>query len=163
MTTISKSYEMPQVERLELEDLCGKVRPSESGTIITHFRELLSREPPVQEVPRILRSVILTTLQGRPKEETVSEWVTKRTKSLTSLKPHSTKIMPLGGDDDGYSRRESMPASAYLPHQRTDQMEENLRPGYYIPRQNNSDAYQPQQLSVDNLPRTRINVEDLPV
>ena len=54
-----KYYSIPQLQQLELEDLCSKVRPAETGRIISQFRELVSRQPSpngdnnnVKEVPQ---------------------------------------------------------------------------------------------------------------
>ena len=95
-----KVYEMPQLERLELEEVCAKVKPNESGQVIMMFRGSLSREPPPHEIPRILRAIIIQILEGRPKEETMTEWVVKRTASLATLRirPQS-KVTPLGPEE----------------------------------------------------------------
>ena len=50
---------MPQLERLELEELCLKVKPEESGRVITEFRNSLTREPTVEEIPKLLKACIL--------------------------------------------------------------------------------------------------------
>ena len=92
-----KSYEMPQLERLELEELCMKVKPCECGRIITMFRDNLLREPSVEEVPRMLRAVVVMVLDGRPKEDTIPEWLSK---SFTRLRPSSrVSISPITQDD----------------------------------------------------------------
>lgn len=141
ITTVPKSYEMQPVERLELEDLCSKVSPHESGQVITMFRGLLVREPPIPEIPRILRSVIMQTMQRRPKEETMTDWVTRRTKSIAQLRP-SSKVMPLLASEDASSldRRTSLPA--YCTHNQV-----------------------PEELNVQNLQRAcrPVRLEDLPV
>ena len=93
-----KPYEIPQLERLELEELFMKLKPSECGRIITSFRDSLLREPEVHELPRILRAIVIQTLESRPKEESMSEWVTRRTVSLTRLRP--SKISPINDDSD---------------------------------------------------------------
>ncbi|KAI0219866.1 Protein RD3, partial [Lamellibrachia satsuma] len=85
-----KPYSISQLERLELEELCMKVKPQESTVIIRMFRDALVREPPVEDIPKIFRAVIIQLLEGRPTEETIPEWVKK---NLTRLRPAS-RIMP---------------------------------------------------------------------
>ena len=86
-----KPYSISQLERLELEELCMKVKPQESTVIIRMFRAALVREPLVEDIPKIFRAVIIQRLEGRPTEETIPEWVKK---NLTRLRPAS-RIMPL--------------------------------------------------------------------
>ncbi len=75
------------------------MKPDECGRIITELRSCLQREPTVEEVPRLLRAVILQVLEGRPKEETMMEWMSK---SLTKLRPSSSmKVAPVYADGDG--------------------------------------------------------------
>ncbi|XP_002737849.1 protein RD3-like [Saccoglossus kowalevskii] len=94
----SKSFEMPQIQRLEIEELCSKVKPQESGKVITRFREILLRKPCVEEIPPLFKAVLQQVLQERPKEESLGEWVLKRTASLTKLKPSlHTRVYPFGG------------------------------------------------------------------
>ena len=88
-----KSYEIPQLERLELEELCYKVKPEETGKILSLFRDTLYNDPPPKDLPRILKSCISQIIEQRPKEETLTEWVTKRTLSLTRMRTH-TRISP---------------------------------------------------------------------
>ena len=94
-----KPYSIPQLERLELEELCMKVKPQESAVIIRTFRAALVREPHVEEIPKIFRAVIIQLLEGRPAEETFPEWVRK---SLVNLRPAS-RIMPLRDSDSACS------------------------------------------------------------
>ena len=43
-----KNYEMPQLERLELEELTMKVSPAECGRVLSLFRDAVeAREPEV--------------------------------------------------------------------------------------------------------------------
>lgn len=93
--TPAKCYEIPQLERLELEELCYQVKPSECSTVIGQFRDSLLNEPKVNEMPRLLKACIHQVIDRRPKEESITEWVTKRTVSLTNIKIRpQTKIMP---------------------------------------------------------------------
>ncbi|PVD24339.1 hypothetical protein C0Q70_14820 [Pomacea canaliculata] len=98
-----KSYEMPQMERLELESLCYKVTPEECGKIISQFRSAMTGEPAIGELGRIMRCCIL-------------QWMTRQAHSLTSfrLKP-PTRVGPSAknidvemqadGDEAGLARR----------------------------------------------------------
>ncbi|XP_060593479.1 protein RD3-like [Ruditapes philippinarum] len=99
ITTPVKSYEIPQLVRLELEEMCYQIKPSECGKVITQFRDSLLNEPSVTDMPRIMKACIQQVLDQRPKEETLTQWVTKRTVSLTNIKlrPQS-KITPTDVD-----------------------------------------------------------------
>lgn len=94
MSPSTKSFEMPQVERMEIEEMCLKIKPTECGKVITMFRDSLLRNPPVHEIPRCLRAVVTQVLDTRPKEDTntIPEWLTK---SFTKLRPTSSRIMPI--------------------------------------------------------------------
>ena len=59
MSTTRKPFEMGQLERLELEELCMRVKPEESGRIITEFRNAIQRDATLEEIPRLLRAVII--------------------------------------------------------------------------------------------------------
>ena len=99
VTTPVKCYEIPQLVRLELEELCYQIKPSECGKVISLFRDSLLNEPNVTDMPRIMKSCIQQILDQRPKEETLTQWVAKRTVSLTNIKirPQS-KISPTDVD-----------------------------------------------------------------
>ena len=48
MCSPPKNYEMPQLERLELEELTMKVSPGECGRVLSLFRDAVeAREPEV--------------------------------------------------------------------------------------------------------------------
>lgn len=94
-----KYYEIPQLERLELEELCYHVKPSECGKIITAFRDSLLNEPKLSDLPRIMKACIRQALDQRPKDESLTEWVSKKTASLTNIKLRpQTKIVPFAAD-----------------------------------------------------------------
>ncbi len=103
-TSTQKTYEIPQLERLELEEVCMKIKPSECSRVITSFREALVREPQVHELPRIMRAAVNTVLEGRPKEDTMPEWISKSLTSLSSMakmRPAiSRRITPINPDAD---------------------------------------------------------------
>ena len=108
-----KSYEMPQLERLGLEELCMKVKPTECGRIISMFRDNILREPSVEEVPRMLRAVITTVMDGRPKEDTIPEWLSK---SFTRLRPSSrVSISPLAPSEDDLEMQRAASAAGDAP------------------------------------------------
>ena len=85
------NYEIPQLQRLELEELGMKVHPDECSTIIGMFRDCLLRDPSIHEMPQLMRTVILHVLQSRSKEETMGSWMMK---SLSKLRPASAKVSP---------------------------------------------------------------------
>ncbi|XP_012940734.1 protein RD3 [Aplysia californica] len=98
MESNPKIYEMPQMERLELEELCYKVTGPECTQIISLFRDAMSRDPRVEDLPYIMRSCVKKTLDERPSQESLAEWVAKRTPSLANfsalrLKPPG-KVVP---------------------------------------------------------------------
>ncbi|XP_052779115.1 protein RD3-like [Mya arenaria] len=96
-----KQYEIPHLERLELEDLCYRVKPPECGKVISLFRDSILNEPRVCDIPKILKACIRQVVEQRPKEETLTDWVTKRTSSLINMKIRpSTKITPFHKESD---------------------------------------------------------------
>lgn len=104
MTTQPKGYEIPQLERLELEELFYQVKPEECGKILTLFRDSLLNDPEPYELPSIMKACTRQILQQRPKEPSLSEWVTQRTMSLSNLKGrHIAKVNP--SDDDPESNQ----------------------------------------------------------
>ena len=103
-----KYYEVPQLERLELEELCYSVKPSECGKIITAFRDSLLNEPKVSDLPRIMKACVHQALEQRPKEETLTDWVSKKTASLTNMKLRpQTKVVPFAADMDDIESQSS--------------------------------------------------------
>ncbi|KAG8504418.1 Protein RD3 [Galemys pyrenaicus] len=64
------SYDLSPGERLQLEDVCARIHPSYCGPAILRFRQLLAeREPEVQEVARLFRSVLQEVLERMRQEE----------------------------------------------------------------------------------------------
>jgi hypothetical protein len=91
-----KSYKIPQAERMEMDELCTKVKPDECGRIINVFRDALSLATPIEEVPRLLRASILQVIDSRVKEETIPEWLTKSLGNLSKMRPRSArKVTPI--------------------------------------------------------------------
>ena len=120
-TAQSKAYEMPELERLQLEQLCMKVKPIECSRVISMFRDSVLREPPFQEMPHLMRSVVLHVVDNRPKEDTMGEWMMK---SLTKLKPASPRVVPITDPDDVEMQRSSSSSAVWTtrvqPSDRTD-------------------------------------------
>ncbi|XP_060079214.1 protein RD3-like [Ylistrum balloti] len=113
----TKYYEIPQLERLELEGLCYQVKPEETGKVLNLFRDALFNEPKPSELSRIMRACIRQTLEQRPKEESLAAWVTKRSLSLGSLRirPISSKVSPSPGSGNVQVDPE-MQATTTVPH-----------------------------------------------
>ena len=65
-------YTIPEDQRLELEDLCRQIVPGECSHVIRLFRRAALREPPVQELPIILRAVLKGYICERPEVATTS-------------------------------------------------------------------------------------------
>jgi len=100
VSTPSKPYEIPQLERLELEDLCYQVKPPECSKVVQSFRDSMLNEPAVKEMPKIFKACIRQVIEHRPKEESLSEWVSKRTGSLSNMKLRPvSKITPFDADN----------------------------------------------------------------
>ncbi|XP_048741575.1 protein RD3-like [Ostrea edulis] len=93
ISTGPKGFEIPQLQRLELEEICYKIKPEECGRILSLFRDALFNDPLPSHLPQIMRSCIIQVIEQRPREETLSEWVTKRTLSLTRIRPNP-KVSP---------------------------------------------------------------------
>lgn len=93
ISTAPKGFEIPQLQRLELEELCYKIKPEECSRILSLFRDSLFNDPLPSHLPRIMRSCIIQVIEQRPKEETLTEWVSKRTLSLTRIRPNP-KVSP---------------------------------------------------------------------
>ncbi|XP_041460539.1 protein RD3-like [Lytechinus pictus] len=104
VSTQPKYYIIPQLQQLELEDLCSKVKACETGRIISRFRELLTRRPDVKEVPAILKAIIVQVLQERPPEETITDWMWKKTNNLTKVK-QNIRVHPLASVSEQVDRQ----------------------------------------------------------
>lgn len=93
-----KTYEIPPMERLELEELCYKVTGSECSRIISHFRDAVSQNARVEDLPYIMRSCVRKVLDERPLQESLAEWVSRRTQSIANFSvlrlKSSSKVMP---------------------------------------------------------------------
>lgn len=101
VTTTPKGYQIPQLERLELEELFYQVKPEECGKILTLFRDTLLNEPQPSQLPSLLKACVRQTIQQRPKDQSVTEWLTQRTMSIATLKGrHAAKVTPSTDERD---------------------------------------------------------------
>lgn len=88
VTVKPKPYEIPEIERLELDELCNRITPAECSKIIRSFRDAIVRDRKAQEMPRILRAVIHQTIDARPAPSSVTGmplWLSRSVSSLKSL------------------------------------------------------------------------------
>ncbi|XP_036768379.1 protein RD3 [Manis pentadactyla] len=64
------TYDLSPGERLQLEAVCAKIRPSYCGPAILRFRQLVAEhEPEAREVSRLFRSVLQEVLERMKQEE----------------------------------------------------------------------------------------------
>ena len=95
-----KTFEISQIERLELEEMFYKVKPAECGQVISLFRDALLNDPALTDLPRIFKACVRQVLDKRPKEETLTEWVTKHTIGLANMKIRPpSRIVPFATED----------------------------------------------------------------
>ena len=61
-STERRTYEMPEMKRIELEQLCSRLHASDCGAVILTFRRAIDDQQPINAelVPTMLRSVIST-------------------------------------------------------------------------------------------------------
>lgn len=101
ISTPPKSFEIPQMERLVLEQLASKVRPQDSGNVISGFRDAVQgipRDP--KELPQVMRCIIEKNLLERSNksEETEStlRWITRSMSQLRTLTSQSSgRVYPV--------------------------------------------------------------------
>ncbi|XP_024407132.2 protein RD3 [Desmodus rotundus] len=88
-STPRATYDLSPSERLQLEDVCAKIHPSYCGPAILRFRQLMAeREPEVQEVSPLFRSVLQEVLE-RMKQEEEAHKLTRQ----WSLRPRSSQAL----------------------------------------------------------------------
>lgn len=96
-----KSFEIPQMERLALEELASKVRPAEdSGNVISEFRNIVEGIPrDVKELPQVMRCIIEKHLLERPtkSEDSTFRWLTRSMSQLRTVTNHASgsRVHPL--------------------------------------------------------------------
>ena len=97
VSTPPKYYEIPTLQQLELDELCSKVRPQESGKIIVNFRRILERGPRVDEMPAVLKAIIKQTIQQRPPEESLAGWVSRR--AISAVRTRTVRVTPINVEE----------------------------------------------------------------
>jgi len=98
-----RPYDLPDVERLELEQLCHQVAPESYSRIMREFRSALLREPSTAELPHIMRAIVYRVI-GEQQSTTdvgsmgsLSRWLSQ---SLTSLRSRFVETTPLVSGSD---------------------------------------------------------------
>lgn len=87
-------YTVPELQRMDLEDLCAQIKPSECSNVISIFRDALLNEPSPVQIPDILRAVLNQVLSTRAQSTEQAGMASWMMKSLTRLTAHH-KIRPL--------------------------------------------------------------------
>ena len=100
ISTPPKSFEIPQMERLVLEQLASKVQPQDSGNVISEFRDAVQGIPrDIKELPQVMRCIIEKNLLERSNksEETEStlRWITRSMSQLRTLTSQSGRVYPV--------------------------------------------------------------------
>jgi len=97
-------YDLTDIERLELEQLCHQVAPESYGRIMREFRSALLREPSATDLPHIMRAIVCRVI-GEQHSTTdagsassLSRWLSQ---SLTSLRSRFVETTPLVAGNDG--------------------------------------------------------------
>lgn len=95
-----KSFEIPQMERLALEEIASKVRPEDSGDVITDFRNVVQGIPrDVTELSQVMRCIIEKHLLERStdrNEESTFRWLTRSMSQLRTRTNHTSgKVYPV--------------------------------------------------------------------
>ena len=98
-------YDLTDVERLELEQLCYQVAPESYSRIMREFRSALLREPSAADLPHIMRAIVCrvideqhSTTDAAGSVSSLSRWLSQ---SLTSLRSRFVETPPLLADGDG--------------------------------------------------------------
>lgn len=81
------AYDLAEVDRLELEELCRRVLPEECSQVIRSFRECLVREPAIEDMTSIFRAVVRRVLDNRPVPVATgfADWISRSISNLRSL------------------------------------------------------------------------------
>lgn len=106
-------YDMTDVEKLELEQLCHQVAPDSCSRIIREFRLALLREPSTADLPLIMRAIVCRVIDeqrrtaGADSVSGLSQWLSQ---SLTSLRSRFMETSPpaVSGDNMELSVVDSM-------------------------------------------------------
>ena len=102
----SRVTTLPEMERLELESLCSRVTPEESGRVMRAFRQALLREPSAAEMTGIFRAVVRQTLEARAARKdraaaaggagSSMAWLSR---SMANLRRLRTNAVSVGSED----------------------------------------------------------------
>lgn len=101
ISTPPKPFQMPHVKRLTLEQLASKVRPEDSGNVISAFRDVVEGIPrDVAELPGVMRFIIEKNLLERPNKaeqhESTLSWLTRSFSQLRTLTNQSSgRVYPV--------------------------------------------------------------------
>ncbi|KAJ7351886.1 retina development in camera-type eye [Desmophyllum pertusum] len=100
ISTPEKSFEIPQMERLALEELASKVRPEDSGDVISEFRNVVEGIPRnVTELSQVMRCIIEKNLIERSTkndDDSTFRWLTRSMSQLRTLTSHTSgKVYPI--------------------------------------------------------------------
>lgn len=94
-----KTFEIPQMERLALEELASKIPPEDSGDVISEFRSIVEGIPrDVTELSQVMRCVIEKHLLERStkSEDSTFRWLTRSMSQLRTLTNHASgKVYPV--------------------------------------------------------------------
>lgn len=94
-----KSFEIPQMERLALEELASKVRPEDSGDVISEFRNIVEGIPrDVTELSQVMQCIIEKKLLERStkNEDSTFKWLTRSMSQLRTLTNHTSgRVYPV--------------------------------------------------------------------
>jgi hypothetical protein len=57
---VRRPYELPEMKRIELEQMCGRICPSDCGRVLITFRQLIADQetPKAEEIPQLLRATV---------------------------------------------------------------------------------------------------------
>ena len=97
-------YDLTDIEKLELEQLCHQVAPESYSRIMREFRSALLREPLANDLPNIMRAIVCRVINEQHSTpdagsmSSLSRWLSQ---SLTSLRSRFVETTPLVGDSDG--------------------------------------------------------------
>ena len=125
ISTPPKSFEIPQMERLVLEQLASKVRPQDSGNVISEFRDAVQGIPrDTKELPQVMRCIIEKNLLERSNksEETEStlRWITRSMSQLRTLTSQSSgRVYPVADIElEDVPRTRRVKSMSDFPHSR---------------------------------------------
>ncbi|CAD5119252.1 unnamed protein product [Dimorphilus gyrociliatus] len=99
VTSTPKRYEISHIDRMELEEFGRQVQPVECSKVIALFRDAIAAERDYTKLAGLLKTCIKQVLEGRPKEETMSEWMHKSLVNLKKIAP-SAKVTPISYESE---------------------------------------------------------------